>query len=483
MAQLSADCLNEIFEYLEDDMITLHSCLLVNRLWCEVSVRISWRDVRNYRDSNFRTLIACLPNESKEILNKNGINNISAPTSKPPMFNYAAFCRILSISRVYYKLEQILKNQTPSTTSTLNLNDNIDILAQEIFKLCMSQIGSLKKLDLWQNPKIPFDLYPGAKDCLKNLSELYFSSDISSELFFQLSQICHNILSLDISLEQVVSKGITDLISVQKNLKYLTISHFTDESLKDIIPSFTKPNNLNKLCLYGIRHYISLSFIAKFTNLQELELSFNYNEDFEDFEKLQFAIFPQLQILRIQSMSSRFELLIKFLENNGKNLKEIYIGDNLGYSDNSLNLAIAKFCPNLRKLSVGFKNSELETLKIIYESCQYLESIKIWCGGEFLSEKEALDTLAKYSHKNIYEIILYHQCNTQSKLSPEELADFFISWTNREPQKSLSFVIVNCDEDSLDTNAENMKIIEKYRKLGVIKRFKVIDFDDDEFNF
>jgi hypothetical protein len=40
MSQLPADCLNEIFENLENEILTLHSCLLVNRLWCEVSIRI-----------------------------------------------------------------------------------------------------------------------------------------------------------------------------------------------------------------------------------------------------------------------------------------------------------------------------------------------------------------------------------------------------------------------------------------------------------
>ncbi len=34
---------------------------LVNRLWCEVSVRILWTDIQNYN-----TLIACLPNESNK---------------------------------------------------------------------------------------------------------------------------------------------------------------------------------------------------------------------------------------------------------------------------------------------------------------------------------------------------------------------------------------------------------------------------------
>jgi len=67
---LIAECLDEIFEYLANDKNTLYSCLLVNRLWCGVSVRILWRSVWNYG-----TLINCLPNESKEILHRNKILN------------------------------------------------------------------------------------------------------------------------------------------------------------------------------------------------------------------------------------------------------------------------------------------------------------------------------------------------------------------------------------------------------------------------
>src|SRR5256885_1403611 len=108
---LPADCLNEIFENLEEDKLTLRSCLLVNHLWCEVSVRILWRNIWDFKylvpyeyrlkvtSSILSTLIACLPNESKELLNKNEIF-ISTPTSKPPLFNYAAFCKVLSISDI-----------------------------------------------------------------------------------------------------------------------------------------------------------------------------------------------------------------------------------------------------------------------------------------------------------------------------------------------------------------------------------------------
>ncbi|PKY50453.1 hypothetical protein RhiirA4_466955 [Rhizophagus irregularis] len=62
----------------------------------------------------------------------------------------------------------------------------------------------------------------------------------------------------------------------------------------------------------------------------------------------------------------------------------------------------------------------------------------------------------------------------------EKIRVLFINWTNRVPQKSLSLVIVIYDEEnSLDKNDENIKIINKYTKLGIIKKFKVTDFDDE----
>lgn len=106
--QLPADCLREIFEYLEENKVALHSCLLVNRLWFEVAVRILWRRIWNY--DNFITLMSCLPSESKKILRENGINIIT-PTSKPPMFNYAAFCKDLSINRVDDIIDQLFKKK------------------------------------------------------------------------------------------------------------------------------------------------------------------------------------------------------------------------------------------------------------------------------------------------------------------------------------------------------------------------------------
>ena len=119
MVQLPADCLNEIFECLKEDKVTLHSCLLVNRLWCEVSVRILWTSVWNYK-----TLIACLPNESKEILHKNEIIALT-PTLKSPLFNYIEFIKKLEIDNI---IENILKNDQSNTSEILNYKYIINYL-------------------------------------------------------------------------------------------------------------------------------------------------------------------------------------------------------------------------------------------------------------------------------------------------------------------------------------------------------------------
>src|SRR6266498_816834 len=107
----------------------------------------------------------------------------------------------------------------------------------------------------------PFITYPGAIDCLKNLSKLYCCSKLNSELFYQLSQICQHIQLLHITVNDVIFNGLTDLISVQQNLKYLNIFNTVCKNLTEIISSLTKlPNNLNtiiKICRPFLKIYKS----------------------------------------------------------------------------------------------------------------------------------------------------------------------------------------------------------------------------------
>ncbi|GBB92250.1 hypothetical protein RclHR1_01990022 [Rhizophagus clarus] len=477
--QLPIDCLDEIFEYLEEDYITLHSCLLVNRLWCEITVRILWRNVWNLKYSighnSYRThvplaiigtLIACLPDESKDLLNKNGIF-ISTLTSKP-LFNYASFTRVLSINEFNEMIQHVLKNQ--SSITSLSLDYNKHLLEQEIIKMFMNQIPSLKKLCYHQN-NLHFTYFPGARDCLTKLSELYCGSDVDSHFFYQLSQICSNLQSLIIEFRNPISFGLSDFIFVQKNLKYLKLLSYkmmgrrTGLALQSLSNLFNPL--INKLKLIGEDDRMKTFF----TSLRQLDLSFIRKISFEVLQNINF---PNLQILKIRMIQPNDDLLIKFFENNGKNLKELYM-DNI---HNSLGLSISKFCPNLRKISSILTNDDLLTLKNIFINCQYLESIEICY--DFLSnqssEKKILEIILKHSQKYFYELKLYHY---SSNLVSEDLENFFLNWKNRIPKNSLNLSI-NVKNRFMNNNNNNnnrsldkgiMKVIDKYKKLGIIKKF------------
>ncbi len=88
------------------------------------------------------------------------------------------------------------------------------------------------------------------------------------------------------------------------------------------------------------------------------------------------------------------------MENNGENLKEIHLSY---FCNKSLNLAIAKFCPNLKSLSIIIIFDEIETLKLILNSCQQLKSIGVRNANYYLNGCELLDAVTEYSPKKFYE--------------------------------------------------------------------------------
>ncbi|CAB4389915.1 unnamed protein product [Rhizophagus irregularis] len=450
------------------DKFTLHSCLLVNRLWCEISVRILWRNILNFKFGKKRsfkietsilsTLIACLPNESKNILHDNNIF-ISTPTSKPLLFNYVSFCKSLSI----YGFNRIIIGALESRKSLAKHRNSL--VANEIIKMFATQISSLKHLTYHRKPfynlNISFPHFPGARE----LSELYCDSDLPSDFFYQLSQICHNLQSISIDFCKIITDEIKELITSQNNLKNLILSS-SNGNWTDIIPTITNHSNtITKLKLYS-NCDSSFSFVSSFSNLQELMISFLIG-DLKDLEILQYVNFPKLQILKIPFYNcSKPEYIMNFLENNGKNLKKLYIGE---CTNKTLNLSISKFCPNLKSLFIMFTNGELDVLKTILISCQYLESIKILCGNYHLSEKEVLETVVKYSPNNFRELKIQH--TTNSDAFPNDLESFFISWERRTQKKLLSFMIIDYKEYNYNYGnfCEVLEVIKKYVDLGTIK--------------
>jgi len=138
--QLPTDCLYEIFKIL-DDKATLYSCLLINRSCCEVAVGILWRSIQDFRLSPkiFNTLFICLPNESKELLLKNKILG-SIPNSKPPLFNYVSFCKVLEVNKIIKVIVTFFQSRP-----FMNTHKNKELLTREILKLFTRRPCSLER--------------------------------------------------------------------------------------------------------------------------------------------------------------------------------------------------------------------------------------------------------------------------------------------------------------------------------------------------
>lgn len=95
MAQyLPSDILREILEHFINDVVNLHSFLLVNRLWCSNAVVILWKRPFNITKSHkiILTYISCLDHNEKLRLKT---SDLPLPVN-PPTYNYPSFLRHLS---------------------------------------------------------------------------------------------------------------------------------------------------------------------------------------------------------------------------------------------------------------------------------------------------------------------------------------------------------------------------------------------------
>jgi hypothetical protein len=79
MSKLNKDIIFLILKELQNDRGTLHSCLFVNKAWCEIIVPMLWKNPWKYLTANtnikvkislLNVIVSHLLNETKEILKK-----------------------------------------------------------------------------------------------------------------------------------------------------------------------------------------------------------------------------------------------------------------------------------------------------------------------------------------------------------------------------------------------------------------------------
>src|SRR3954464_7057123 len=127
---LNRDVLYLISKNLQNDSILLYSCLLVNRIWCEVIVPILWKIpgkiplTKKAKSILFNVILSHLSEDSRDILKKQGIDDLFTEAYRPPSFNYINFWRHLDLQLLEDMIN--LKNIKVS---------NMNIIKDELLKL------------------------------------------------------------------------------------------------------------------------------------------------------------------------------------------------------------------------------------------------------------------------------------------------------------------------------------------------------------
>ncbi|GES97848.1 hypothetical protein GLOIN_2v1788520 [Rhizophagus clarus] len=298
---LSAECLQQIISYLEDDNRSLHSCLLVNRFWCYNTVSTLWsRPWCSYEitqtsaTSLIQTYIDCLSEEAKIDLYNNGIIYRNHLKSAPPIFDYPSFLRSLNYDYMHWSISQWLIScwlyrvlnyeEEVNECQTDRIEDciirfapderfNNDeyneiedenerktiIIAKELCNLFKDRCSTFHDLHL-ENKAIQCDGFlflPSSTDScnyLKNLRQLVCLGDNKSELLLAISEVCKDLRKVSIGFPLALqwkshyesdAMSLESLLSQSKSLNFLELMYTDFREAQDyqslaLLPSCKK---------------------------------------------------------------------------------------------------------------------------------------------------------------------------------------------------------------------------------------------------
>src|SRR5271154_400089 len=93
---------NEIIQYFWDDFSTLHSCILVNRLWCRLAIPLLWEDPFSAPTKNYHFIKSYwhhLNEDDKTKLNECGFVDTKCFPSNT-LFNYPSFIKYFDTRKI-----------------------------------------------------------------------------------------------------------------------------------------------------------------------------------------------------------------------------------------------------------------------------------------------------------------------------------------------------------------------------------------------
>ncbi|PKK73628.1 hypothetical protein RhiirC2_847477 [Rhizophagus irregularis] len=465
--KLNRDLLLMISENFQNDRISLYSCLLVNRSWCEAIVPLLWK-IPGYilltekaENIIFNVILSHFSEESRDVLMKKGIDLFTEIYQKPS-FNYIYFWRHLDL----HLFDRIIYRNFDKS--------DISMIRNELLKLFVNNNTNFISLFF------PYDYKCQVNwniRCFSNLKYFYFCNEIDQNILKELATVSKSIkiFNCDVVNFNDIS-GIIRLIEVQKNLDSVRISrcdkYETWQSIEEVL--IKKAITVQNLYLSYNWHFdVDLKFLSHFVNLKSLEIiEFsrppNQNGTILNLNQSEKMSLPALKILKTNQVS--FIMMTRLIESANVQLTVIDIHFEDIYCDfedvRRFFQAIYQNCPNIEYLSFPIKDYVLIEFERLLINCQHLIGLVIR-SERGLQYKSLFEILNKSSPSSLikFGFSLNRKFGGKYKL----LRSFLANWKDRHTMLLQIWPVNYILEHEKEVN-RLYELIKYYEARGIVKQ-------------
>ncbi|PKY27015.1 hypothetical protein RhiirB3_442559 [Rhizophagus irregularis] len=263
------ELINEIIKNFQNDYSTLHSCILVNRLWCRVAIPLLWENPFSISTGNYNFIEIYLYNLNDHLktkLNEYQIIDCFLPSNT--LFNYPSFIRYLNIRKITPSIEKWLEaNDVTSKFSNIYFLPNLILESVLEFKRLINM--SLIKLFIENEVNLhTFEIE------INTYNSEYCDNIL--EMILQNPNFINKIGNLKVSI--LCSSTLTDnrvlqIINSHQNLKRILLGYDNLSLYQSLLLSKESScsNTLNTIIFYSINLNGIINLVKVFEKLNVLE--------------------------------------------------------------------------------------------------------------------------------------------------------------------------------------------------------------------
>jgi hypothetical protein len=471
-------CLEIIIRYLTTNE-DLHSCLLVNKFWANIVVPVFWeapfRNIYDFIPSHkiIPTYIACLSDESKEILSKE-YNGKFNQLTKIPFFDYPSFLTELQ----YDELCNAIERSEGSYCA--------EKVIIEICKMIAARSAALRRFTIFRqitnqhhlnDKNIVLLRLPGGDSLFQNLKPFecgYQWSTQKISLFEAMAEQCHKITCLAVKVwREDEANALANLVRQQNELTRFVLlksNHFASILIKSLMSQRSNLTSVDfkDLFSYDLINAEAIGVLAQCANITTLNFRNCEGVDNPIFLPIGSAHYNKLTSFHYSCGNLKSEcvkvpvmfLCILFNE-NGDTLENVSLSWNRPHSYANVSqviTTISQHCHKLKELETPVVT--IEEIILILESCNQLKNLNIYTAENF-DGGAVLHHLTTHHYPNLVYLEFKIPSHAMLFLDFDKVVNFVkVSISDKRPLKKLTIDSPLCLSSSI-ISKEDFQILQQ----------------------